>query len=388
MVNKLKALIVALTITAIAIPQGLAMSTIAQFSDLDSNHTYYYSVYDLKTRGIVNGDAEGNYNADTSLNRAEMAKILVEATVGSKPGSMFDYECFDDVQAGEWYTPYICYMSEYGIVNGYPDGTFKPSQAVNFVEATKMTLGAFEMEYNEDMEPWYKDIVDVAAENYFIPITIMAFDAEITRGEMADMVARVLHDSEGTLDEFLSDSLASYWADFPVTYETIEKGIDVSIDLSFGYPSIDPMDLYDLGNNKYRINGYTFEVPDNFWVNQEEDDGRILIYDFADDLGYEEIGSINCPIIETGYIGWEISSESEEFMSNGELYGATIWLGTPQEGEEELGTLLLGFIYPGDDPFNLSGDEFNDTCQFGFSSKAAEYYVDELEEILDSVDRA
>ena len=45
--------------------------------------------------------------------------------------------CFSDTN-GHWAETFICFASEYGIVGGYPDGTFKPEARVTRAEAAVM----------------------------------------------------------------------------------------------------------------------------------------------------------------------------------------------------------------------------------------------------------
>jgi len=45
--------------------------------------------------------------------------------------------CFSDTN-GHWAETFICFAEEYGIVGGYPDGTFKPENRVTRAEASVM----------------------------------------------------------------------------------------------------------------------------------------------------------------------------------------------------------------------------------------------------------
>lgn len=134
-----------------------------------------------------------------------------------------DDKCFSDVPANQWFTKYVCYGKDQGWVIGYSDGTFKPSQTVNFVEGLKMTFKGFGLGYTESSQPWYKDSVEAAGEKNYIPPTITAFSAGFKRGEMGDMIARIIKDNEDTLEEYLGDR-----AELNATYATIEAGLNVS----------------------------------------------------------------------------------------------------------------------------------------------------------------
>lgn len=51
------------------------------FADLPENGTFYTAVEFLVSRGIVNGYPDGTYRPETVLNRAEMIKIIAEGAV-------------------------------------------------------------------------------------------------------------------------------------------------------------------------------------------------------------------------------------------------------------------------------------------------------------------
>lgn len=42
--------------------------------------------------------------------------------------------CFSDVDDSKWYEPFVCAMADRGILNGYPDGTFRPENTITRAE--------------------------------------------------------------------------------------------------------------------------------------------------------------------------------------------------------------------------------------------------------------
>jgi subtilisin family serine protease len=90
----------------------------------------------LRSIGIINGYADGTFKPEKEVNRAELLKIVIEGK-GITPSADEYKNCFKDVTSG-WYMPYVCYAKEQKWVEGYKNGTFKPSQTVNKVEAIKI----------------------------------------------------------------------------------------------------------------------------------------------------------------------------------------------------------------------------------------------------------
>jgi copper chaperone CopZ len=100
---------------------------------------YEEAVSVLTALGVVTGYPDGTYKAERVVTRAEMAKLLVEALgYGQLAGGTAP---FSDT-AGHWAAGSIGLASGIELVQGYPDGTFKPDATVTFDEAVTMILRA------------------------------------------------------------------------------------------------------------------------------------------------------------------------------------------------------------------------------------------------------
>ncbi|MBD3330481.1 hypothetical protein GF354_03040 [Candidatus Peregrinibacteria bacterium] len=197
----------------------------AFFSDVNEDEEFMEAIYYLNSEGIVNGHSDGTFKPENTLNRAEMLKIVIESKI--KLGQLTsetldefeDSECFSDVEAGQWFTKYVCFAKNADWVVGYSDGTFRPGQKVNFVEALKMTLKSLAFVFEEGGEVWFEGAVNLASELNYIPYTITGFDDELKRNETADMITRILKDRNDMLEEYLGEKI--YWV---TTYESLKNG--------------------------------------------------------------------------------------------------------------------------------------------------------------------
>lgn len=70
---------------------------------------------------------------------------------------------FSDVTFEHQFGPAMYFVKEKGIVQGYPDGTYKPDSTINRAEFTKILIGAKKIQEKENGEeqPYYKDWCDV-----------------------------------------------------------------------------------------------------------------------------------------------------------------------------------------------------------------------------------
>ncbi|MDA1060748.1 MAG: S-layer homology domain-containing protein [bacterium] len=116
-----------------------AYSPFKNFPDLRDDHPNAEAVNSLFETKVIQGYPDGNFKPDGEINRAELTKMIVGSL--TKPDPSIHSDCFPDVKK-EWFAPYICYAKERGWVEGYPDGKFKPDDKVNRVEAMKIILEA------------------------------------------------------------------------------------------------------------------------------------------------------------------------------------------------------------------------------------------------------
>lgn len=173
--------------------QALSPALSENFIDVSSLDPYYSAVEYLADLEVVEGYEDGTYQPSRFINRAEFLKIALEAAKAPvTERSSTDQKCFSDVENSEWYAKYVCFAASKGFIEGYEDGEFKPLQTVNLVEALKMTMVSFNYQYDASVQPWYQDLVKEASANNFIPLEFTNFTQTVNRGQMADMVARVL----------------------------------------------------------------------------------------------------------------------------------------------------------------------------------------------------
>jgi len=140
------------------------------FSDVPKLHRNSTAIEYLYKNGIVNGYPDGTFKPDNSINRAELLKILVEGK-GITPIQSDYHDCFKDV-TGQWFAPYVCYAKEVGWVDGYSDGKFRPEQVVNKAEAIKILINSqgIDISSSRDASPFE----DVSASDWSAPFVMKA----------------------------------------------------------------------------------------------------------------------------------------------------------------------------------------------------------------------
>jgi hypothetical protein len=111
----------------------------ASFPDLSGSWAAS-AVMALKGQGIISGYPDGNFHPSDRVTRAEMAAMLAAAKhLADLPGAAG----FSDVPSSYWANGAIRAAKAAGYLQGYPDGSFRPEQGVTRAEAAVMLEKAF-----------------------------------------------------------------------------------------------------------------------------------------------------------------------------------------------------------------------------------------------------
>jgi len=172
----------------------LILSTVeAAFTDVPSSHPNYEAINYVQAKGIVEGYGDGTFKPDTTINRAELTKIIIATQFETNLITNCNVYSTNlaDVSTDAWFASFVCTAKAEGIIAGYGDGTFKPGQNVTFVEAAKIISLGFGQTFAADAELWYRPYVDYLSIKSAIPESVNAVAKNITRGEMADVIYRL-----------------------------------------------------------------------------------------------------------------------------------------------------------------------------------------------------
>lgn len=169
------------------------------FWDLDPNHKYYDQIADVKARGIVGGNPDGSVEPDAPINRAALAKILVEATSSdiAIAQAKLGADVYTDVEFGAWYAPYLKIARDKKIMTGDANKTtVRPADSANGAEVAKMIAVAFDLEVREPKawEEWFDPYFEVLGELSALPYKSGAH--KVTRAEMMFMISVALEAQE------------------------------------------------------------------------------------------------------------------------------------------------------------------------------------------------
>jgi len=147
--KKFLSLVLALVMTMSLVTISAGAKDFTDAADID----YKEAVAVMSELKIVDGTGDGTtFNPDGALTRGAAAKIICNLILGPTTAAALkaDAAPFADVPANHTFAGYIAYCVQAGILDGYNDGTFRPSNPLTGYAFMKMLLGA--LGYDKDVE--------------------------------------------------------------------------------------------------------------------------------------------------------------------------------------------------------------------------------------------
>ena len=191
----------------------------------------------------VVGYTDGTFGPERNMSRSEAAAIFARLLADRNGDTITTAATtsFSDIPANAWYSGYVRYLSNYGVVYGREDGAFAPNEAITRAEFTAMAVrffdaygdGAAELmeQYAgfDDVSPGYwaaEYIADAARYGWIRGYGDGTFRADryITRAEVVTIVNRLLgrQADEAYIDantsrlNTFSDLEQTYWAYYDI----------------------------------------------------------------------------------------------------------------------------------------------------------------------------
>jgi hypothetical protein len=107
------------TATHTRTPQPPATSCPVQFTDVPPGSTFYQFIRCLACRGIVNGYPDGTFRPNNNVTRGQLSKIVSISAGFNDPQTT---QMFEDVPPGSTFFDYIGRLASRGYISGYPCG--------------------------------------------------------------------------------------------------------------------------------------------------------------------------------------------------------------------------------------------------------------------------
>jgi len=164
----------------------------------------------LMDKNIISGYKDGSYRPNNGITRAEFVKIINNAFGFSKKEDI----SFSDVKKADWFYEDIKIAVCAGYVSGYEDNTIRPNNLITRQEAAKIISTVYDLiESNSVLNFKDEGQIDSWAKNYIIAVNSNGVmngyndntfrpTQNITRAEMAKIICNASGDIFNTIGEF------------------------------------------------------------------------------------------------------------------------------------------------------------------------------------------
>lgn len=168
------------------------------------------------------GYPDGTVQPNGQITRAEATTIFFRLlTEESRSANLTKINGYTDVASDAWYNTAVSTMTKAGIVDGYPDGTFRPDAPITRAEMAKIIslfakLDKSESRFSDIAGHWAEAYIRLAAGNGWIagyPDGTFGPQRNITRAETATMINRVLDRVPSEESHLLSRGVMQIWPD-------------------------------------------------------------------------------------------------------------------------------------------------------------------------------
>ncbi|MFC1478032.1 S-layer homology domain-containing protein [Candidatus Margulisiibacteriota bacterium] len=143
---------------------------LTSFSDVTDSYWAALPIRQLATIGMINGYPDGGFKPEDKVTRAEATTLLAKARETKPIGK--SVSLFNDVRSSHWANPYINGGFALGLVTGYPDGGFAPRKNITRAEGVTLITRFDGIKIPETIDESPYD--DIAADHWAAPVVTMA----------------------------------------------------------------------------------------------------------------------------------------------------------------------------------------------------------------------
>lgn len=172
------------------------------FTDISENDSYYDAVRFVNENGLFLGVSEDKFAPEAPMTRGMFVTVLGRFSGVSE--DTVNTTSFKDVEDGQWYTPYVAWASENGIIKGYSSSKFGIGDDVTVEQAAVIlaryaeylglatsdeedTINSFED--SDDVSDWAVEGMRFVVKNgIYVPKETLNPNKKATRALVAEMI--------------------------------------------------------------------------------------------------------------------------------------------------------------------------------------------------------
>ncbi|WP_338449585.1 S-layer homology domain-containing protein [Niallia oryzisoli] len=113
-----------------------------EFNDVYTSSPSYTAIATLTKQGVIQGFGDGTFRPDANVTRGQAAAII-NRVLNKQPASL---NYFSDVPETNRFAKDIAVIKELGIIDGFPDGTFRPNDNMTKAQMAVIVERAFNLQ--------------------------------------------------------------------------------------------------------------------------------------------------------------------------------------------------------------------------------------------------
>lgn len=151
----------------------MAKKSFNSISDIKKEYDALYDKYSKKSTGTTSGGGSSGGGGGSSFSGGAALPLTTEKT----PAETVTVK-FNDMESAKWAEESVEYLLKKGIVNGYPDGSFKPGKAVTREEFATMLVSALGL-YSKESSCSFSDVLPGS---WYYNYVASAYEAGVVNG--------------------------------------------------------------------------------------------------------------------------------------------------------------------------------------------------------------
>ena len=200
-------------VLAVAIAAGLALMPVpayGAFPDVPDSASYAYAVDALEETGIFSGDGNGNFTPDRTMTREEAATLMVRLFIEEEVSAPAKGS-FSDVPTSQWSFGYIETAVKHGLISGYGNGKFGPSDTLTYNQMVTLLVIALGLgEMAQELGGWPDGYMMLGDELGITQNTVNLGSNPVPRSTVAVLVYNAWYEDDWHEDD---DDEDYYWDD-------------------------------------------------------------------------------------------------------------------------------------------------------------------------------
>lgn len=194
------------------------VSAASPFSDVSEDYAHFNSISTLHAADIINGFPDGTFKPSKDVTRGQAAKMIASAFHLTTTDMTVENPNFKDVDSSSPYYKAIVTLVNLGVVQGYEDDTFRPNDTITRGQMAVMVAEAAGLTA-EGKSPF----TDVKQNSPFADAVTALYEAGIAKGVTATEFGVDKNVTRGQLATFIVNALGLAQDTQPTTEEKEEQ---------------------------------------------------------------------------------------------------------------------------------------------------------------------